>query len=670
MAVEHPSNTAFLTVTEAAPLENVGWTLRVLSDRNFASVMAHVDTFVSMGFTLDHSDVGGGQVELDADLPLLSGPLPLGESRRIVDQQALWQVLEDGLIRMEWLAEDVDEDHITEDGQRAVRIAGRGTGSVLSWAPVLPPGLPTPSTLTREVEAHPMQAWLDVFADAQAEGFIPFVTAMFDHDVDSGGRPWGPAQHLSIPAGGTLLELLTRWCEANELTWRMLPGFRLFVWQEAGNNLSDSVVFTAWRNQREHKRTRTRRELANRVYASSGDTGLAIASDTTSADRWHQRGIWVSAGDALDASARSAVANANLSLHKDEQSSRVVKVEPDRHGRWPITDWTVGDWVRVEVLDDDAASGVVQVMGLAVQVSEDGNVEVEATLQSRIEARALKVQRMLERLGASGASGVAAEGASPIPVERALASVRLSELRDVDLTSPANGSVLQLQGASWVDVTPNLDLLADVDTSTIPPSGTVALAYDRPSGLWRPAEITTGDGGGGGGGGSGGPSRLEFAPPVTGASASGNVTPTKGVLIRATTDCTVTLLGCRMNTTAGRTYRFRVYEMAPTGTTGAVQVGDAVDVASPGTATDVTITVAMSAPLDAGKLYTLTVADTSGSAVASYSHNTAQWLSSAHLQTAWAPSGWVYCATATPVAGTTWTTSTGAYGIVVETTTR
>jgi len=490
------SNTKFLTVLPAAGLDGIGWTARVLSERDYASTIAEVRWFAGMGFTVDANDVGGATITLDADDDLFSGSLPLGETTRLADQEALWQIMEDGVVRFEFLAEDVDEDVIPDGGgPRQTVISGRGTGAVLSWAPVLPAGMPNPSSMARDFTAYPMGAWVQLFTEAQAAGYLGWVSVTFDGTMDSQGEAWGGDQQaLTVQAGDNLLDLLTRWCEANEYAWRMLPGFRLFVTQEAGVHHEDTVVFTQFRAQGEHKRKITRRELANVIYADSGDNGIAFAEDTASATKWRKRATWISAGDASDATARSMIANTSLSLAKDQKTSRSVRIIPDRLGRQPFVDFDVQDWISVEVPDDDVESGARKVMGLAVDIDADGAVEYEATLSSRFEVRAVKTQKILDKLGGSKASG---DASAPIPVSKSLSVVKVGDLADVDLTSPAAGSLLQFTGGRWVDVVANLDLLADVETTgASAPTNGQALVYESSSGLWKPGAVAGGGGSG------------------------------------------------------------------------------------------------------------------------------------------------------------------------------
>jgi hypothetical protein len=222
----------------------------------------------------------------------------------------------------------------------------------------------------------------------------------------------------------------------------------------------------------------------------------------------------VTAGEAGDPSALSAVANITLSLAKDQRLSRTLKLLPDREGRHPFVDFNVHDWVGVEVPDDDTESGARQVMGLAVDIDADGVVQYEATLQSRFEVRAVKMQRLLDKLGGSERSGSGSAAASPIPVTKSVSVVKLAELADVDLTAPSTGSLLQWNGARWVDVVGNLDLLADVATTgTDAPTNGQALVYDSGTGLWKPGTVASG--------GAGNPPSIRAS--AQNAAATGNV---------------------------------------------------------------------------------------------------------------------------------------------------
>lgn len=615
------SNSAFLTVLPPVPLDGLGWTVRVLSERDYVSPVALVERFAGLGFTVDSNAPGGGTVSLDSDDPVFSGPLPAGELVRLADQEALWQIMEDGQVRFEFLAEDVEEDVIPDGGgPRKTVISGRGTASVLEWAPVLPDGFPSAvSSMTLERVGHPMQVFTSLLTAAQNAGYLPFVSRSFDVVNDSHGVPWGPAQVLTVNAGDTLLDLLTRWADTYELSWRMLPGFVLEVVQDGGARLENSVVFTQYRSQGGHSRKITRRELANVIYADSGDLGLAVAQDTTSVLKWGKRAAWVSAGDSGDASARSAVANISLALSKDQRQSRTIALIPDRDGRHPFVDFNVSDWVGVEVPDDDAESGAVRVMGLAVDIDASGVVQYEATLQGKFEGRAVKMARLLDKLGGSERSGSGGAAASPIPVSKAVSAVKLADLSDVDLTAPAPGALLQFSGGRWVDVTANLDLLADVDTGTIPGTGTVGLLYDRAAGLWAPAVLPAS---GGGGGGSATVTAKHWFPLPGNSMTLGSSSIGKAHLVYVLADITVSAYAFWVNAVAGKTYRLGCWELNAAGSALVVQVGAYADVASPGTGKQKISSGPLAWNLDAGKRYAFTVHTADASTMQGYTGGT------------------------------------------------
>lgn len=651
------SNNAYISILESEPLENVGWYARVLSERDYTTTIAEVRRFAGLGFTVEANAEGGGKVTLDADDSIFTAPLPLSESTPLIEQEALWQIIENGTVRAEFLAEDVLEDVIlTKDGPRSTQIAGRGTGSVLEWARVLPSGMPNPTSTDRSFTGAPMAIWLTLFNESKADGYLTWVKPLFSAAQDSFGEPWSTSQSITVQAGEDLLALLTRWCEQNEYSWRMLPGFRLQVMKAAGHHREETVLFTQYRAQNEHKRTISRRKIANTVYADGGDLGIAVAQSVTSQEKWRKRAAWVQAGDADDATARSAVANITLALSKDAKASRTVKVPADRIGRVPFVNYDVHDWITIELPDGSPESGAMKVDGIAIDIDRDGQPTVELTLMSRFEARAIRLQRALDKLGGSTTGGSGSTQSTPIPVTKIMGSQKLLELADVDGLGIQAGDVIKWDGAKFVDVTPTMDFLADVDPS-VPTNGDV-LTFAAGTGLWIPAAPS--------GGGISPTARLEFSAPVTNATASTNTSQSKAVLVTAIENAKITLLGTRLNTVAGRTYRFRVYEFAHATAYG-TQVGSSYDVASPGNASDQTITVVTDIDINRGKLYLLAVTDLSGSAIAVFTTTTQMWSASQHIQMQWPAKGAAFIAETNPTTTQAWTSAAASYGMIAET---
>lgn len=606
------SNTEFLTVLDAVPLEGVGWYARVLSERDYTSQVAEVQRFASLGFTVEANAEGGGSITLDADDRLFTDPLPLGETVRLVEQEALWQIIEDGVVRAEFLAEDVVEDVVLDkDGPRSTVIGGRGTATVLEWARVLPAGMPTPTSTERAFTAHPMAAWRTLFLEAQAAGYLGWVDLTFSATEDSAGAPWATTvQALTVQAGEDLLTLLKRWCEQNELSWRMRPGFKLEVLQGAGHHREASVVFTQYRAQHEHKRSVSRRDLRNVVYADGGDLGIAIAESATSQTKWRKRAAWVSAGDSGDATARSAVANTTLAISKDQKSSRTVKVPYDRPNRHPFDDFTINDWITLELEDDASESGAMRVMGIAVEIDTTGQPTVELTLQSLFEARAIRMQRLLDKLGGSSSGGAGQTQTVPIPVSKALAATKMSDLADTDFLGIQPGDIVMWNGVKFVDFTPVIEMLANVDLTGGVDGDVLTL---------QGGEVVAEAPSGGGGGSVTGKQLLpSFRDATTTIAAAG----LRGQIFTATMDAKITKVRAKITTAVGLTYRFALYEVNSARVIQTI-VGTS-DIASPGAVTGATVeslTVAWN--ITAGLQYALVIYDVAGSSITAYRDGTA-----------------------------------------------
>lgn len=485
------SNSLFLEVLDPLPLENIGWTSKVLSEDDYSTVIAEVVRFAELQFQKEQSGVGGGSIYIDMEDVLWTTPLPAGQTIPIRDQQAIWQVYDDGVPRFAFFAEDVEEE-VVKDGLRTCKISGRGIGACMEWAIVLPAGFPTYVTTDRTFTGAAMGGLLTLLTEAQARGEIDWVEATFTATVDSRGVPWTTDQTLVASSGSTLLDLLNAWCEQTGATWKMLPGFKLWVEQTNGNHREDTVVFSIGGQQVEHGKRKTRRDIANAVYASGAD-GISQVSDGTSISKWRRRSHWVEAGQAGDATARDLVAAATVRLLGEQKVSREVKVHPDKPGRRIFVDYDVADWLTIEAEEGDGDSSVVQVKAATIKISQNGMVELELSVGSRFDAYAVQVQRVLNKLGASSVSGTSS--AVPPSTTTIISNTRLRELFDVNVVGAGAGDLLKFDGTNWVDGQMSLDDLTDVNLTGIA-DGKI-LKYDLASGLWKPA---TESGGGGSGG--------------------------------------------------------------------------------------------------------------------------------------------------------------------------
>lgn len=489
MSTYRNSNSLFIEVLDPLPLENIGWTAMVLSEADYVSPVAEVTRFAELQFQKEKSGVGGGSVTLDMADPLWSAALPSGQTTPIRDQQAIWQVLDDGVPRFAFFAEDVQED-VVKDGLRTCVISGRGIGVCLEWAIVLPAGFPATTDPDRTFTGAAMGGFLTLLTESKARGEIDWVQATFDASFDSRGVPWSTGQTLIATAGTNLLDLLNSWCEQTGASWKMLPGFKLWVEQTDGNDRSATVVFSIGGQQVDHGKKKTRREIANAVYAS-GAGGISQVSDGTSIAKWRKRARWVEAGQAGDSTARDLVAAATVRLLGEQKIEREVKVHPDATGRRIFVDYDVIDWVTIEPEEGDGDSSVVQVKAATIKVDSAGTVDLELSVGSRFDAFSVQVNRLLNKLGAQQVSGTSS--AVPISTTTIISNTRLRELADVNLLTAGAGDVLAFDGTNWVDKAIALDDMSDV-SSPSPTDGHV-LMWEQSSGLWKPKAASTAGGG-------------------------------------------------------------------------------------------------------------------------------------------------------------------------------
>jgi hypothetical protein len=490
MTTIRTSNSGFIFVDPASPLENIGWTATLLADSDFATIVAQVERYQELNYTKEYNDVGGGSIKLDLDDPIFQQPLPSGQTVPIREQQGLWQIYHNGILRGEFLAEDVKEVTLEKDSNpRGVEVAGRGTGLVLEWGLVLPLGMPAPTTLTRTFSGAGMAFWLQLLNECKARGGLTFVNPQFSATLDSAGNAWTDFQSISINAGENLLDLLQKWAESLGKRWFMAPGFKLYVYPEEGNHRETTVALSIHNDQVDAARSSTRREIANYVAAQSGDKSVAVATSSTSMSRWHRREQWVSTGQADDISSAQIVANAIAKINSDQKTARTFSVIYDVPGALIFQDYDVGDWVGVEIQDFVTNVGIFDpkhVTAIAVKINNDNDVDAEVTFEGKFEVRARRLQRIIDKLGGSSVGGgSSAQGSVPLGVSTYdLAQTRLSQLADVQLTTLLPNQVLTWNGTRWTNangaVSPSaplsLSASASVLTWTVPlTSGSTAI---------------------------------------------------------------------------------------------------------------------------------------------------------------------------------------------------
>jgi len=473
------SNTVWVTVKPPVPLENTGWEFVILSPDDWATVIARINTFSDMSYGDSSAEQGSGSITLDAGAPVLTEPLPSGIAGTILDREYLWKVYENGAFRGEWLGQDVEKDVVAgEDGGEQVTIAGQGTLSVLQWGVMVPMLAFDDEALTDAfvskdfLGVHAATALVWLIGHIQGRGGLMFLDLTFDEYTDSKGQPWTDLQDVSVSPGETPLDLLQRFSDSFGWEFTMMEGFRLFISQDSvGSHRESEIKFFIGGDQKSHTYKSSTRTIANHIYTPAADGSMATAVGTSDATP-HIREGWAEGGSETSATAAAAVAESNLEMFQNKLVGRTLSIVA-REGRIPFDDFGINDWVTVENGDKDPVTGeyqteVVQVSSLSIGINSNTEVTYELTVMTKFETVALRLTRLLDKMG-----GSALGGTSSTPISsgsEAQATVAFALLKDVHLASALGGDVLTYSQAGGVfPVTLGLDYLKDVDTATVAP---------------------------------------------------------------------------------------------------------------------------------------------------------------------------------------------------------
>jgi hypothetical protein len=128
-----------------SPAPGSGWEIYVRSAADYTTLLAIVPYKTWTGFTFAKqlNDLGSGSVTLNMDDPFWKSTLPDGHAAfELLDAECLWQFYQDGVPRMEFLAETITEQLIDPSEQRIVTVTGPGTAATLKWGMAAPSGFP------------------------------------------------------------------------------------------------------------------------------------------------------------------------------------------------------------------------------------------------------------------------------------------------------------------------------------------------------------------------------------------------------------------------------------------------------------------------------------------------------------------------------------------------
>lgn len=332
-------------------------------------------------------------------------------------------------------------------------------------------------------------------AASQARGTIPYVTTSWHPTKDSAGATWSSNPGASVEEGNDLLKVLQAFASAQQATWYMSPDFRLDirqkVWLESEQDPTlqfhkeSKVVFHETGSQLFRERTRTREDVANYIVGRTSSGEYAIVKDDDSIEDYQRRELYISQGQTSDLAVTGSLLSSTLESVKEEKNSWRIKVASDQPGRRVFVDYGVGDWIGIE----NSETGNIdawKVVGIAISVSEEGETDLELTLQSRLELLAERLKLQIERLGgSSNTAGIAIS--NPVTAATLIQQARLSSLLDVTLSDPADGDVLTYNkaGGFWSAVQPGDKTVPDVPVIT----ETYTTTYQSGEDVWTKAQV-------------------------------------------------------------------------------------------------------------------------------------------------------------------------------------
>jgi hypothetical protein len=347
-----------------------------------------------------------------------------------------------------------------------------------------------------------MGVWLDQFSQAQARGTIGFVTSLATATGDSYGRAWTDTQNVQAVNGTDLYSLLQSATSVVNADYVMDPGFQLRVGQPAtgevalGVDRSGYIILREGYDAASKQRVRARNQIETLIAGENADGHEISASSPTYIAQWGQREGWFQAAVQVDPTSMAYASAAALAQFETEVLSWTFNLTPNLPGRTIFDDFDVGDWLGLE-RPDFSAVDPVRVMGIAVQVDNEGAETHELTFVSYIQWLAEQLTYLSNKLGGSfvnalGTTPVAPSryGTGQVPTYFTPAAT-LAALADV---APAPGSAIANAPLVY---NPNTGQYQHAGTTDPVSGNTVPLVVATPTGTATvtPVQVSVNTGG-------------------------------------------------------------------------------------------------------------------------------------------------------------------------------
>ena len=290
----------------------------------------------------------------------------------------------DGQVVFRWRPEDREA---TAGDDELVVLSGRGRASALERVVVLPVGYPAFTDRTRTETGAPFAVFATLLAEGQARGRATDLAPSWTPSEDSKGDPWTENVDVRLEPGTTLRELLDSVAEVEGAEWIVRPNGDIDAAPELGDDRSGEVVLFYGADQVARERRSSTREQRQTVFIEAS-TGVSEATNTGDDDLGE---IWLEAQDYADPLSRQTLAD-KLALKlgaPEEEATVAVAAESG-----PFVRFRPGDTVGL-----DTGSGTpepVRVVGLAVSVTDQVDVTVDATLITEVALRQQRIERAIE----------------------------------------------------------------------------------------------------------------------------------------------------------------------------------------------------------------------------------------------------------------------------------
>jgi hypothetical protein len=138
-----PFNLSNQQEPKEVPFGSIGWELVCRAWNDFQTILLKTNDMTALTFTKELNAFGIASFALNLDHDLFRDNLNGGYSiETLFDYENLWEICFDGRVIFQALGTAVNDSMLNSNESRNVTITGSGTGRVLEWASVYPPGFP------------------------------------------------------------------------------------------------------------------------------------------------------------------------------------------------------------------------------------------------------------------------------------------------------------------------------------------------------------------------------------------------------------------------------------------------------------------------------------------------------------------------------------------------